>query len=219
MNCPRLLIFASGGKGTDEGGSGFKCLMENKRAGILQADIVAVVSNHERGGVFTKASAFNVPFEHSPKSRTAADYRRFVEKYRADYVALSGWLGHVEGLDPRTTFNIHPGPLPQFGGPGMYGHHVHEAVMAGFRRGEFVHTEITMHFVTGKYDDGPIFFRKRVPIHDSDTVEKLARRVNAAEHLHQARITNLVVHGKIKWDGVDPDSLRLPTNYFEHLSF
>ena len=125
MILPKLLVFASGGSHPDSGGSGFKKLVEASQNGVLQANIVGVVSNHPNGGVYYKSKMLRVPFEHSPKGRTADDYKRIVENYSADYVALSGWLGLVEGLDPRTTFNIHPGPLPEFGGPGFYGHHVH----------------------------------------------------------------------------------------------
>lgn len=217
MHKPKLLILASGESDPDKGGSGFKKLAEAIIDGTLIAEIVAVVSNHPSGGVFTKATALKIPFEYSPRGQTADDYRRLVDKYQADYVALSGWLGLVRGLDPRTTFNIHPGPLPAFGGRGFFGHHVHEAVMESFRQGTLHHSEVCMHFVTPKYDDGPVFFRKQIPIFMRDDAESLGRRVNAMEHLHQARITNFVVQGQIHWDGVRHDSLRVPTTYLDHL--
>ena len=94
--------------------------------------------------------------------------------------------------------------------------------MNAYLKGRITHSEVCMHFVNkpkskDDYDKGPVFFRSQVSIFKEDDAESLGKRVNAAEHLHQARITNLVVHGKIRWDGVDPQSLRLPTNYVEHL--
>ena len=125
----------------------------------------------------------------------------------------SGWLKPVRGLDTKTTFNIHPGPLPEFGGTGMYGHHVHAAVLEAFHRGRLTHSAVCMHFVTSRYDEGPVFFRHPVPILENDTLETLGQRVNEAEHKFQPMITDLIVRGEISWDGKNPDSLRVPAGY------
>jgi len=207
----KLLIFASGSK--TGGGSGFENLVLKAREGILDANVIAVVSNHERGGVRERADRLNVPFIHFIGPWTEEEYKKLVEKSGAEFVALSGWLKLVAGLNPKTTFNIHPGPLPRFGGKGMYGHFVHEAVMEAFKKGELTHTQITMHFVTEKYDEGPIFFRLNIPILQDDTEESLGKRVNCYEHEYQPIITNLVVQGKIKWDGINPSSLQIPLDY------
>ncbi|MES2408958.1 MAG: formyltransferase family protein [Patescibacteria group bacterium] len=208
MNKPRLLIFASGTK--DGGGSGFQKLCEATQNGALNAEIVGVVSNHENGGVRAKADKFGVPFIYSPKGRTALDYKRMVRDTEADFISLSGWLGLVEGLDPAKTFNIHPVWYPsKFGGKGFYGHHIHEAVIDAYKKGELTHTGITMHFVTDIYDDtAGIFFRRQVDILPDDTPETLFARVNTLEHEWQPIITNRVVNGEISWDGKNPDSMR-----------
>ena len=114
---------------------------------------------------------------------------------------LSGWLKLVAGLDPARTINIHPGPLPRFGGPNLYGHYVHEAVMAAYHRGEVTHTAVTMHFVDAIYDHGPIFFAKPIPIESSDTPETLAAKVNIAEHEWQPRVLNYIVQKKVRLVG------------------
>jgi phosphoribosylglycinamide formyltransferase-1 len=119
----------------------------------------------------------------------------------------------VTGLDPSVTFNIHPGPLPEFGGAGMYGHHVHEAVIAAFGRGEITHSAVCMHFATSEYDRGPIFFRHNVKIEGDDTPDSIGSRVNKCEHRWQPEITNLVVYREITWNGRDFDSLRYPSGY------
>jgi len=207
MAKPKLAIFASGSK--DGGGSGFEKLVENMRSGVLDADIVAVVSNHEHGGVRERANKLGIPFIYSPKPRGAADYQKIMTDTGAEFAALSGWLGLVEGLDPKTTFNIHPAWLPsEFGGSGFYGHHVHEAVLKAFKEGKAVHAGVSMHFVTPVYDEGAVFFRRSVPILPDDSVETLARRVNEMEHKWQSIITSRVVNGEISWDGKDPSTLK-----------
>jgi phosphoribosylglycinamide formyltransferase-1 len=194
----RVLVFASG----DEkgGGSGFQELVEFSRTNppVLDAQIVGVISNHQNGGVRKRADALHIPFEFWPGPYDAKGYRLFVEKYQADFVMCSGWLKFVRGLDPAKTVNIHPGPLPQFGGQGMYGHHVHEAVMAAYRRGEITQSAVSMHFVDeNAYDHGPIIFQMPVLIRPDDDAESLAKRVNEKERAWQSHILNLVVHGHI----------------------
>lgn len=217
MNKPRVLIFASGS--AEGGGSGFEKLVLASRGGPLSADIVAVVSNHANGGVRARADKLGIPFLHFPKPWTGDAYQKFATESGADFFALSGWLKLVTGLDPatrfnsRTVFNIHPGPLPNFGGPGLYGHHVHEAVIAAFKRQEITHSAVCMHFVTGEYDRGPVFFQCYVKINDGDTPETIGARVNQQEHQYQPEITNMVVNGLIKWDGVHPHSLEVPLGY------
>ena len=194
----RILVFASG----DEkgGGSGFQELVEFSRTNppVLDAQIVGVISNHPQGGVRRRADALHIPFEHWAGPFNAEGYRTFVAKFQADFVMCSGWLKFVKGLDPARTVNIHPGPLPQFGGTGMYGHHVHEAVIAAYRRGEITQSAVTMHFVDDvAFDHGPTIFQMPVLIRPDDDAETLAKRLNEKERAWQSYILNLVVHGYI----------------------
>ena len=199
----RILVLASGDK--TGGGSGFQELVEFSRTEppVLDADIVAVVSNHKQGGVFKRAKALAIPFVYWSGPFTAEGYNYCVGRFQADFVMCSGWLKLVQGLDPRTTINIHPGPLPELGGPGMNGHWVHEAVIKAFRQGGTKQSGISMHFVIdrgedkGAYDKGPVFFRLPVQIRPEDTAETLAVRVNEKERAWQAYVLNLVVHGLI----------------------
>jgi len=194
----RILVFASGTK--EGGGSGFQELVEFSRTQppVLDAEIVAVVSHYPQGGVFQKAAKLKVPFEYWPGPFEAAGYQQLVKKYQADFVMCSGWLKFVRGLDPTKTINIHPAPLPQFGGKGMYGHFVHEAVIAAFRRGEITQTAVTIHFVDEvAFDHGPIIFQLPILIRPDDDAESLAKRVNEKERAWQSYILNLVVQGEI----------------------
>jgi phosphoribosylglycinamide formyltransferase-1 len=194
----RILVFSSGdGK---SGGSGFQELIEFSRTNppVLNAQIVGVISNHPDGGVHRRADTLHIPFEYWPGPFDATGYRTFVEKYQADFVMCSGWLKFVRGLDPAKTVNIHPGPLPRFGGPGLYGHYVHEAVMAAYHRGEIIQSAVTMHFVDETaYDHGPIIFQMPVLIRPDDDAVTLAKRVNEKERAWQSHMLNLVVHQSI----------------------
>lgn len=206
---PRVLVFASGDK--KGGGSGFQELVEFSRINpsVLNAEVVGVVSNYENGGVRKKADALKIPFEYWPGPFDAEGYQNLVKKFKADFVMLSGWLKLVQGLDPKTTVNIHPGPLPDFGGPNMYGHYVHEAVIAAYLRGDIVQSAVTMHFVIdagedkNAYDKGPIIFQFPVLIRPDDDAEILAKRVNEKERAWQAHILNFIVYRQIWLERID----------------
>lgn len=205
----RLFVLASGT--ATGGGSGFENLVAKQHGYDYQ--VVAVASNHARGGVHERATRLKIPFLYAMPPWTSDVYRHLLGETDAEFVACSGWLKPIRGLDPATTFNIHPGPLPQFGGRGMYGRHVHEAVYAAYARSQLTHTAICMHFVTEEYDQGPVFFRLNIPILQFDTPASLGRRVNALEHDWQPTITNLVVTREIHWSGRQDDPVAYPREY------
>jgi phosphoribosylglycinamide formyltransferase-1 len=198
---PNILVFASGTR--TGGGSGFETMVRAARTNppILDAWFCAVITNHFEGGVWQKAKALGIHSEYWVGPYQAKGYQNFVKYFNADYVMLSGWLKLVAGLDPARTINIHPGPLPRFGGPKLYGHYVHEAVMAAYQRGEITHSAVTMHFVDAAYDQGPILFALPIPIEPSDTPETLAAKVTRAEHEWQPRVLNYIVHGRVRLVG------------------
>jgi phosphoribosylglycinamide formyltransferase-1 len=199
MKKKRILVFASGGPGPEDGGSGFVKMVEFSRI-VSDAvyEVVGVVSNYEWGGVRTKADALGVSFRYWPGPFTAKGYRKLVEEFQADYVMLSGWLKLVRGLLMETTLNIHPGVLPMFGGPGMYGDHVHQATMEAYKRGEVTHSAVSMHFVNEEFDKGPVFFECQIPIQEGWTWQDMKSAVNAREHKWQSLILNEVVKGNIR---------------------
>lgn len=205
----QLIVFASGSK--DGGGSGFENLVSSDE---LDASVAAVVSNHEHGGVRERADRLGVAFIHFAGPYTEEGYQHIVQEVGVEWVALSGWLKLVKGLNPRKTFNIHPALLSQFngrfGGPGLYGHHVHEAVKEALDAGEVTESGLSMHFVTDEYDRGPVFFEHRVSLEKGMSADEIASLVNKAEHEWQPRVTNLVVHENISWDGKDPKTLVTP---------
>ncbi len=209
---PKLVVFASGTK--EGGGSGFENLVVATKTGALDAEIVAVVSNHEHGGVRNRADKLGVPFVYFAGPYDAPHYQKVVADVGAEWIALSGWLRQVQGLDPKKTFNIHPALLSQlggrFGGSSMYGVKAVAAVIEALQRKEIDEFGISMHFVTEEYDQGPVFFEHRIPYTGDMTKDDVAHIIHESEHEWQPKITNMVVHGEIRWDGKDPETLVSP---------
>lgn len=199
---PRIMVLASGEKEPGKGGSGFQEMIEYSLTDppLLNATIAGVVSNHESGGVRTKADRFGIPFRHWAGPYTADGYKSKLEEFDAEWTMCSGWIFLVRGLVAKRTINIHPALLPMFGGHGFWGHHVHDAVDKAFRQGLITQTGVTMHFVTEPrderdYDKGPIIWQQAICLREEDTPETIAKRVNEVERVCQSRILNEVIRG------------------------
>jgi len=204
----KILVFATSGK--ERGGSGFRWLVDGVEAGIIEnAEICTVISSYKNGGVAQHAKETGIRHIYFPKPRTKEAYQEAVRQYNPDLICLSGWMHMVYGLDPRITINIHPGPLPTFGGKGMYGDNVHKAIEANYKKGKIQTTAVSMHFVSddNEYDTGPVFFEKVVGLRREDAADDIGSRVNEVEHADQAFYTNEVLQGRISWDGVNRNSL------------
>lgn len=198
---PPALVFASGEK--DGGGSGLRCLIKSMEAGDFNARIVGAVSNHEFGGVKKiideDKDRNGIPFIHMGSDFTEEHYRTIAKQTGAEWFLLSGWLKFVRGLPAERTINIHPGCSAMFGGKGMYGHFVHEAVMKAYVEGIVHCSHVTMFFADDiAYDNGKVFYKQRVPIVPNDTPETLAKRVNWFEHKDEPMMFSLVVNRQIR---------------------
>ena len=144
------------------------------------AHVVRVVTNRADAGALERARQAGIPTTVLRDSADATELQAALAD--ADLVVLAGYLRLVP-RDVVTRFrhrliNIHPALLPAFGGPGMYGRRVHEAVLAS---GATV-SGATVHYVDEQYDRGPIIAQRRVPVRPDDTPDTLAERVLAAEH-------------------------------------
>ncbi|MEX0987266.1 MAG: phosphoribosylglycinamide formyltransferase [Bacteroidales bacterium] len=119
-----------------------------------------------------------------------------LEQYGIDYIVLAGFLWLVpESIVkayPNAIINIHPALLPKYGGKGMYGSKVHEAVIAN---GE-MESGITIHYVNEKYDEGNIIFQARCSVDRADTPETLAKKIHQLEHAHFPSVIEKVLAGK-----------------------
>ena len=170
---PRLVVLLSGS------GSTLQNLLDRCADGRLAAQVVGVVSS--RADVFgvERARRASVPVVVAEKAGRSEAAFAAARSWGADLVVCAGWI-HLLKVPPDfrgRVVNVHPSLLPKFGGKGMYGRHVHEAVLAA---GE-TESGCTVHLVDDTYDTGPMVLQARVPVLPGDTPETLAERVQAAE--------------------------------------
>ncbi len=189
---PGIIVFASGTK--RGGGSGFEALVKAERMGILRAHILAVVSNHSHGGVYRRAKRLGIPFILMKAPFTGAAYFEIFRSRGAELAVLSGWLKVVKGLWWKRTINVHPAPLPAFGGKGMYGRNLHAAVLRVYRRRIIKTSALTIHYVGKRYDEGPIIAEVPVSIYARDTVATLEARMKKVEHFIYPLVINQVLY-------------------------
>jgi len=167
------------------GGRSLQNFLDVIAEGKLDAEIVVVVSSRPNVEGLNKARKARIPTEVVERRRyqSLADFSvaitEIMERCDVDFVILGGFLQRwlfskrYEGR----VLNVHPGPLPKFGGQGMYGHHVHEAVLAAGENESAATVIIADH----EYDHGPTILEKPVPVLSDDTPESLAARVFEAE--------------------------------------
>ncbi|MBN2226294.1 MAG: phosphoribosylglycinamide formyltransferase [candidate division Zixibacteria bacterium] len=188
-----VAVFISGG------GTNLQSLINASHEGKLSATIVLVVSRRENVYGLERAHRAGIDtFVYNPKrypDKQAAhkDLIEMMESYAVDYIALAGYLNLlpeslVRKYRNRIT-NIHPALLPKHGGKGMFGHHVHEAVIAA---GD-TESGATVHLVDEIYDNGRILLQKKVPVLPDDTPDSLAARVLEVEHeIYPIALENLI---------------------------
>jgi len=155
-------------------------------------EVALVGCNRPAAGVLDRAAHLGVPaVVFDRKALAAGEVTRRLLAERIDFVALAGFLlkvpsDLVAGFSGR-MMNLHPALLPAFGGKGMYGHHVHQAVHAALLEGAVRETGITLHWVDAEYDEGPPFFQASVALDPSvDTPDSIAGKVADLEALHYA---------------------------------
>lgn len=149
-----------------------------------------IVSNNASAYVLERAKEAGVPTEviPGPDWEKEEEVKAVFHRYQIDAVVLAGYMRLIPPFLIRMfsnrIFNIHPALLPDFGGKGMYGKHVHRAVLeSGAAK-----SGITIHLVNEEYDKGRILFQEEVPISPSDTPESLSAKVQQLEHFHYPRV-------------------------------
>jgi phosphoribosylglycinamide formyltransferase-1 len=158
-----------------------------------------IVTNNPNAGVLTIASDRKIPSLIIEKDSffQGKDYVSELRQMDISWIVLAGFLWKIPGslieAFPNRIVNIHPALLPKFGGKGMYGKYVHQAVLDRHEK----ESGITIHYVDGHYDNGDIIFQATCPVHESDTAELLAKRVQALEHEHYPRVIKELVLGKL----------------------
>ena len=140
--------------------------------------------------VLERAKKYNVPTQvfNRAEFRNPDIILRQLQEEGTDFIILAGFLWLVPDCIttayPNRIVNIHPALLPAYGGKGMYGHHVHEAVLAAGEK----ESGITIHYVNEHYDSGDIIFQATCPVLPDDTPDTLAARVHELEYAHFPRV-------------------------------
>ena len=162
-------------------GSNLEALYQTLKSGVA-AKIVVVLSDRADAAGLERARHWNIPAEVLPDPSDGAGWIALLRRYAVDLVVLAGYVklvpADVIAAYRGRIINVHPALLPAFGGRGMYGRRVHEAVLASGAR----ETGATVHLVDEAYDHGATLAQARVPVLPGDTPELLARRVLEVEH-------------------------------------
>jgi phosphoribosylglycinamide formyltransferase 1 len=191
-----IAIFASGG------GSNAEVIIKTLPQLLLDKNTIAkialVISNNAKAGVLNIALQNNLPvaiIDLKGKNTTEIDtaYLSILKEHAIDFIILAGYLKKIPTAlikaYPQKIINIHPALLPAYGGAGMYGMHVHEAVVLA---GEKL-SGITIHYVDEVYDHGKIIFQKTCDLEEGETGESLAKKVLELEHGWYSKIIADVV--------------------------
>lgn len=195
----KIAVFASGG------GSNLQALIDAQETGLFKAKIGLVFSNVADAKALERAENHrieSVAITSKGYLGTREDYDQEVlqlcEAKKIDLICLAGYMRILTPVLIRPylwkIMNIHPALLPKFGGEGMYGHHVHEAVIKAQEK----ESGATVHFVTEGVDAGPIIVQGHVKVFPNDTPQTLAEKVLKVEHMIYPEAVRLFCAGKIK---------------------
>lgn len=197
----RLAVFVSGS------GSNFQAILDAVACGSLRAEVVLCVSSRPDAGALARARHAGVRTLVIERQRStdeegeATELLAALDETGADFIALAGYLRRIPPGVVRVfrhrILNVHPALLPAFGGPGMYGRRVHEAVIEHGARW----SGATVHLVDEEYDTGPIVLQEVVPVEPDDTPADLAARVLEVEHRLYPQALALFADGRVRVEG------------------
>jgi phosphoribosylglycinamide formyltransferase-1 len=188
-----LALFASGS------GSNAEQIVEYFRAHPT-ISVELILCNNPEAGVIARAERLGVPLRLFDRAQfRSGEVLQWLQEAGIEYLVLAGFLWLVPpayvAAYPDRILNLHPALLPKFGGKGMYGQHVHEAVVAA---GE-TESGITIHLVNEHYDDGAIVFQAAFPVEPTDTPADVARKGQALEHAHFPRVIEAWITTQNQW--------------------
>jgi len=183
----RIVLFASG-SGTNA--ENIIRYFANSR----ELEFPFIISNRSEAMVHERAKRLMIPSCSFKKNDfEKGTVLRFLQNNHIDFIVLAGFLLKIPDnlleAFPNRIINIHPALLPKFGGKGMYGSHVHEAVVAAGEK----ESGITIHYVNENYDEGQIIFQAQCPVFPNDSPNDVAEKVHALEYEHYPRVIGEVV--------------------------
>lgn len=184
----RLAIFASG-----SGSNAERICQYFLSHPTIQVSLI--FSNNENAGVFERLERFAVPSAHlnNRLSSQGSQLKELMVKYDIDFIVLAGYLRLIptELVDafPNKIINIHPALLPDYGGKGMYGHHVHQAVFDNQEK----QSGLTIHFVNNNFDEGEHICQIKTDVFNLKSPDEIAKRVLRLEHQYYPAIIEQVI--------------------------
>ena len=183
----KIVIFASG-----NGSNAEQIILHLNHT--KTAKISAILTNKSTAGVLERAKKHQIPtYIFNKADLENGVVLDIINQHKPDLIVLAGFLlkfpEHIINQYPNKIINIHPALLPNYGGKGMYGIHVHEAVLANKEE----YTGITIHHVNKNYDEGAIILQEKVFVGDCDTATEIAERIHKLEYDHfPVTINNLL---------------------------
>lgn len=159
-----------------------------------------IITNNEYAFVRERAKTLNIPsvFIENKKLKTEDNLLNILLENKIDWVILAGYLllipSNVVNYYKHKIINIHPALLPKYGGKGMFGVKVHEAVIADKER----ESGISIHYVNEKYDEGDIIFQAKTSIDINDTAESLAKKIHLLEYEHFPKVIEKLISDNIR---------------------
>jgi phosphoribosylglycinamide formyltransferase-1 len=188
----RIAIFASGA-----GSNAEKLIQRFKNSSLIQ--VALIVCNKPDAGVLKIAKEHQIDTLLIEKENFFRGdcYVPQLQQLKIDWIILAGFLWKMPAALihnwPKHILNIHPALLPKYGGKGMYGAHVHAAVLAAGEK----ESGITIHQVDEQYDHGAPVFQASCPVLPNDTAETLAQRIHALEHEHYPRVVEELMQNRL----------------------
>ncbi|WP_136667314.1 phosphoribosylglycinamide formyltransferase [Flavobacterium sp. H122] len=185
----KIVIFASG-----SGSNAEKIILHFKNNSSV--NVAGIFSNNLRAKVLERAAAHDVPtFVFNKEELNTGEVLRQLNEIQPDLIVLAGFLlkfpEDIIHAYPNMVINIHPALLPKYGGKGMYGMHVHQAVLDNNEK----ETGITIHYVNEHYDEGAIIAQHFVNIENCTSAEEIAQKVHELEHVYfPITIEKLITH-------------------------
>ena len=173
----RIVIFASGS------GTNAENIIKHFKETNL-AEVVLVLSNKREAKVLERAKNLGVDAIHFTREQLFSSDKilKIIQKVRPDLIVLAGFLlkfpENILNEFPNKVINIHPALLPKYGGKGMYGNFVHEAVLQNKEK----ESGISIHYVNENYDEGALIFQEFITISDEDTADTIAEKIHKLEH-------------------------------------
>ena len=172
------------------GGTNLQAIIDACETGSIDAHVAVVVSNNSKSYSLQRARSSGIPAfhlssqTHSKKRDLDLAIAGILKKYKVDLIILAGYMKRIGPIVLKAfhnrVINSHPALLPKYGGKGMYGMRVHEAIITNKEK----ESGITIHFVNEHYDEGEHIFQAKTIIETHDSPESLASKINELEHHH-----------------------------------